>query len=187
VLRGRFDYPALKTLAISHANVHRPNTILIAEAGVGNALVKETQNAGLSAIAIKPEQDKRTRMSIESGKLFPPWLSDLENELFVFPTWRYDDQVDSISQALAREFRPEDQGPIVEPFANDVGAQSVGSGLECSDVVNRQKGIVILREADLRTIELLLDEVVAVKVIVVWKGKKVATRELHRGYRRSRV
>ena len=44
---------------------------------------------------------------------------------------------------LDGEFGPEDQGPIIEPFANDVGAQFVGSGLECSDVVNRQEGIVV--------------------------------------------
>jgi len=59
---------------------------------------------------------------------------------------------------LDGELGPEDQGPIVEPFANDVGAQLVGGGLERSDVVNRQEGIVVLAEADLRTIELLLDE-----------------------------
>src|SRR4029077_8936699 len=47
----------------------------------------------------------------------------------------------------------------------DVGAQLVGGGLERSDVVNRQEGIVVLAEADLRTIELLLDEAVAVEVI----------------------
>src|SRR6516162_6857513 len=76
---------------------------------------------------------------------------------------------------LDGELGPEDQGPIVEPFANDVGAQLVGGGLERSDVVNRQEGIVVLAEADLRTIELLLDEAVAVEVIV-WNGKKVATR-----------
>src|SRR6476659_602084 len=73
---------------------------------------------------------------------------------------------------LDGELGPEDQGPIVEPFANDVGAQSVGSGLECSDVVNRQKGIVIFAEADLRTIELPLDEVVAVEVICRLEGEE---------------
>jgi phage terminase large subunit-like protein len=31
------------------------------------------------------------------------WLEDLENELFSFPRGRHDDQVDSISQALAFE------------------------------------------------------------------------------------
>ena len=41
---------------------------------------------------------------------------------------------------LDGELGPKDQGPIVEPFANDVGAQLVGGSLERSDVVNRQEG-----------------------------------------------
>ena len=50
-------------------------------------------------------------MSAESAKFeaglvyFPehaPWLPELEAELFAFPGSRHDDQVDSISQALAR-------------------------------------------------------------------------------------
>jgi predicted phage terminase large subunit-like protein len=110
VLRGRFDYPTLKARAISHAKDHKPDTILIEDTGVGTALVKELQDAGLSAVAVKPEHDKRTRMSIQSSKFesgqvfFPneaPWLADLEAELFAFPNGRHDDQVDGISQALA--------------------------------------------------------------------------------------
>ena len=61
-------------------------------------------------IAVKPERDKKTRLSVESAKFksgqvyFPeraPWLAELEAELFSFPQSRHDDQVDSISQALA--------------------------------------------------------------------------------------
>jgi hypothetical protein len=48
----------------------------------------------------------------ESGRVrFPreaPWLSGLEAELFSFPNGRHDDQVDSISQALAHEL-PQDE------------------------------------------------------------------------------
>ena len=92
--------------------MHKPNTILVEDAGIGDGLVKELQNAGQSAVGVKPEHNKRTRMSIQSGKFasgqvfFPndaPWLADLENELFAFPNGRHDDQVDSISQALAHE------------------------------------------------------------------------------------
>ena len=40
-----------------------------------------------------------------SGQVFfpteAPWLADLEAELFAFPNSLHDDQVDSISQALA--------------------------------------------------------------------------------------
>ena len=88
---------------MSYARAHKADRILIEDAGVGTALVAELARVGLSAIAIKPEHDKRTRMSIESGKfesgqvIFPnqaPWLADLEAELFAFPKARHDDQVE---------------------------------------------------------------------------------------------
>jgi predicted phage terminase large subunit-like protein len=113
VLRGRYDYPSLKARAIEHARLHRPERILIEEAGVGVALIAELSGAGLPVIAVKPERDKVTRMSVQSAKFecgsvwLPeraPWLADLEAELFAFPNSRHDDQVDSISQALAHEF-----------------------------------------------------------------------------------
>jgi predicted phage terminase large subunit-like protein len=113
LLRGRFDYPSLKARAIEHARIHRPERILIEDAGVGIALIAELSATGLPAIAVKPESDKVTRMFVQSEKFargsvyFPecaPWLADLEAELFAFPNSRHDDQVDSISQALAYEF-----------------------------------------------------------------------------------
>jgi predicted phage terminase large subunit-like protein len=113
VLRGRYNFPALKAQAISHAKAYNAGTVLIEDdGGVGTALAKELQDAGLSAIAVKPDHDKRTRMSVQSakfasGRVFlpreAPWLADLEAELFAFPNGRHDDQVDSISQALAHE------------------------------------------------------------------------------------
>jgi predicted phage terminase large subunit-like protein len=112
VLRGRFDYPTLRARASSHAQVHKPNRILIEDTGVGTALIPELQNAGYSAIAVKPEHNKQTRMSIqsakfESGLVFFPyrasWLAELEAEVFAFPNAPHDDQVDSISQALAHQ------------------------------------------------------------------------------------
>ena len=110
VSRGRFDYPTLKARAIAHAQLHRPTKILVEDTGVGTALVPELQNRGFTVIAVQVEQNKQTRMSVQSGKFesgrvfFPhraPWLEDLEAELFAFPGSRHDDQVDSISQALA--------------------------------------------------------------------------------------
>ena len=112
VLRGRFDYPTLKARVLEHANLHQPSKILIEDTGVGTALVQELAPSCFSAIPIKPEHGKMTRMSIQSGKFesgkvfFPhwaPWLAELEAELFAFPGSRYDDQVDSISQALGNE------------------------------------------------------------------------------------
>ena len=94
------------------AQLHNPSRVLIEDAGVGTALVQELTRAQFSVIAVKPEHDKKIRMAIQAAKfengqvLFPneaPWLADLEAELFAFPKSRHDDQVDSISQALARQ------------------------------------------------------------------------------------
>lgn len=115
LLRGRFDYPLLKTKAISHAQKHKPTKILIEDSGVGSALVAELKNAAFTAVAIKPEGNKLTRMSIQStkfegGHVFlpnqAPWLAELEAELFAFPNVPHDDQVDSISQALSQTEPP---------------------------------------------------------------------------------
>jgi predicted phage terminase large subunit-like protein len=112
VLRGRFDYPTLKARVLSHAKLHKPGTIMIEDAGVGTALIQDLKKASFSVVPVKPEHDKKVRMSIQSAKfesgrvLFPkqaPWLQDLELEIFAFPRGRHDDQVDSISQALAYE------------------------------------------------------------------------------------
>jgi predicted phage terminase large subunit-like protein len=112
LVRDRWDYPTLKARATSFAQQHRPNRIRIEDTGVGTALIAELQKAHLHAIAVKPEHNKVTRMSIQSAKFeerrvwFPKhasWLADLESELFAFPNGRHDDQVDSISQALAHE------------------------------------------------------------------------------------
>jgi predicted phage terminase large subunit-like protein len=110
VLRGRFDFPTLRTKVSEQANMHKPAQVLIEDAGVGTALIQELKTAPFSVIAVKPEYDKQTRMSIQSGKiergqlLLPheaPWLADFKAELFAFPRSRHDDQVDALSQALA--------------------------------------------------------------------------------------
>ena len=111
VLRGRFDFPTLRRKVSEQAKLHKASRILIEDAGFGTALIQELKTA-FSVIAVKPEYNKKTRMAIQAGKfengqvLFPkeaPWLRDLEEELFAFPSGRHDDQVDSISQALGHK------------------------------------------------------------------------------------
>jgi predicted phage terminase large subunit-like protein len=110
VFRARLNYPALKAKAIELARLHKPTKLLIEDTGVGTGLIAELKGLGLSAIAVKPEGNKLARMSVQSAKFeagqvyFPKsasWVPTLEAELFSFPGSRHDDQVDSISQALA--------------------------------------------------------------------------------------
>jgi predicted phage terminase large subunit-like protein len=112
VLRGRFDFPTLRTKVSEHAKLHNASHVLIEEAGVAIGLLQEFKSAHFSVIPVKPEYDKKIRMAIQSAKFesgqvfFPkaaPWLADLEAELFAFPSGRHDDQVDSISQALGHK------------------------------------------------------------------------------------
>ena len=111
VMRIQADYPTLKERIIAFTKVHKPTKILIEDCGVGTALIAELKMvAQCFVVAVKPEQDKKTRIAVQAAKFesgqvyFPeeaPWLEDLEEELLSFPHSRYDDQVDSISQALA--------------------------------------------------------------------------------------
>ena len=112
VLRDRLDYPSLKARALEHARAYIANKILVEDAGVGMGLIQDLQKAGMPAVAVKPQRNKKTRMQIQSAKFeaglvfFPkqaPWLSDYQAELFAFPNARFDDQVDSTSQALAAD------------------------------------------------------------------------------------
>ena len=65
-------------------------------------------------------------------------------------------------------------------MADDVGAQPVCGGLQGSDIVNREKRIVVLAEADLRTGEFLFDEAVAIEVIGRLERKERGYPDHHR-------
>jgi predicted phage terminase large subunit-like protein len=112
--RGRFEYPQLRDTALALAQRFNPQTILIEDASTGTSLAQELRRGpryyGVQAIPI--HHDKIGRLFVQQGKfaaglvLFPrsaPFLPTLEAELLTFPQGKHDDQVDSISQALAHE------------------------------------------------------------------------------------
>jgi predicted phage terminase large subunit-like protein len=107
--RGRVDYPSLKAKVEQLARQWRASQVLVEESGTAIGLLDELRFKVAGVTGIKPDRDKETRMSIasaifEAGQVHFPerasWLGELEAELFSFPGSRYDDQVDSISQAL---------------------------------------------------------------------------------------
>ena len=112
VTRGRYDYPLLRNTAIELAKRFKPQTILIEDASTGTALAQELNTAYRHGVVvpIPIEHDKVGRLYVQQAKfagglvLFPRnahFLPVLEAELLTFPQSKYDDQVDSISQALA--------------------------------------------------------------------------------------
>jgi predicted phage terminase large subunit-like protein len=115
LVRGRYDYPRLKEMAITLAQKHKPLFVLIEDASTGTALAQELRSVYFGgAVRLVPiERDKIGRVYVNQAKfeaglvLFPkgaPFLPALEAELLAFPQGKTDDQVDSISQALSHKF-----------------------------------------------------------------------------------
>ncbi len=111
VTRGRFEYPKLRQTALALAERYDPTTILIEDTSAGIALGQELRQLGQYRVnSIQVERDKVTRLYVQAAKFeagnvyFPrnaPFLPDLEAELLSFPQGKHDDQVDSMTQALA--------------------------------------------------------------------------------------
>jgi predicted phage terminase large subunit-like protein len=112
VFRQRLNYPNLKRRVQELARRDRPNKILIEDKASGTQLIQDLKADGVYAVtAYQPPTgtDKIMRLhaqtaAFENGRvLLParaPWLADYVTELTSFPGSRYDDQVDSTTQAL---------------------------------------------------------------------------------------
>ena len=115
VLRGRFDFPRLHQMALAQAERFKPTKVLVEDASVGIALAQVLRSKGRFRVeAVKVEHNKEMRFFIQLAKFeaghvfFPrnaPFMPDLLAELLAFPRGKHDDQVDSLSQALACELK----------------------------------------------------------------------------------
>ncbi len=110
VLRKRMDYPDLKRAVRQHAELFHPTNILIEDKASGTQLIQELLRDGVYGVTpYEPTMDKIMRMhtvsnTIENGFVYLPtesdWRAAYMHELTTFPNGKYDDQVDSTSQAL---------------------------------------------------------------------------------------
>ena len=112
VFRQKLTFPDLKKAAIAQAQQFAAKTIIIEDKASGTQLIQELRSE--IGIALKPYKppagaDKIMRLhaqtiAFENGFVFlprtAPWLSDYINELTSFPGSKYDDQVNSTTQAL---------------------------------------------------------------------------------------
>jgi predicted phage terminase large subunit-like protein len=114
VTRGRYEYPLLRSIAIQLAKRFKPDVVLIEDASTGIALAQELRSElRMHVKPVKIDHDKRGRLYVQQAKFaaglvrFPKgasFLAELERELLTFPQSKNDDQVDSITQALAHQF-----------------------------------------------------------------------------------
>lgn len=111
VLRARMDYPSLKRAVVEQIQRFHPQVVLIEDKASGIQLIQELRAMGHSIIKeYKPVGDKFSRAmaqtpAFEGGFVRLPrqaaWLDAYVLELTTFPRGKFDDQVDSTSQALA--------------------------------------------------------------------------------------
>ena len=112
VVRLRLNFPDLKREFKRCHDKYRPRKVLIEEKSSGIALIQEVKGQGITGIeAIKapPGNDKVMRLVAQTAKfearlvLIPrdtSWTEEYVRELTGFPGTRFDDQVDSTTQAL---------------------------------------------------------------------------------------
>jgi predicted phage terminase large subunit-like protein len=113
VFRKRLEYPELKRKVIDLADRYKPDGVLIEDKASGTSLIQELMaERRFKLIPYEPPTgtDKIMRLVaqtdlFENGQVFlpqqAPWLNDYRHELTTFPGARYDDQVDSTTQALS--------------------------------------------------------------------------------------
>lgn len=110
MFRKRVGYPDLKRAVQEQARAFGSKVILIEDKASGTQLVQELVNDGVHGVTpYQTTMDKIMRLhsvtsTIENGFVHLPaqaeWLPELLHEVAAFPNGRYDDQVDSMSQAL---------------------------------------------------------------------------------------
>lgn len=112
VYRRRLDFPALKKAAIEQQEKHNATLVLVEDKASGTQLIQELQADAMyfvQAAETLPGSDKVVRLHAQtvafaSGHVLLPkkalWLPDYLKELLAFPVSKFDDQVDSTTQAL---------------------------------------------------------------------------------------
>jgi len=112
VVRKRLNYPELKKAVLIQIDKHDPRIVLIEDKASGTQLIQEMRSEGQYQMKPYPPPsgtDKIMRLhaqtaQFESGRVHLPssasWLQDYVWELTTFPGTKFDDQVDSTTQAL---------------------------------------------------------------------------------------
>jgi predicted phage terminase large subunit-like protein len=110
IFRKRVGYPDLKRAVWEQAQTFAAKTVLIEDRASGTQLIQEMIEDGMQSVQrYQPAMDKVMRMhsvtsTIENGFVYVPesaeWLAEYLHELATFPKGKFDDQVDSTSQAL---------------------------------------------------------------------------------------
>jgi predicted phage terminase large subunit-like protein len=109
--RSKAEFPELVRTAKALYERDHPHAVVVEDKASGQSLVQELQrNTRIPVIPFKIDRDKVARANaitplLQSGRVYlpesAPWLYDFIEECSGFPNYTHDDQVDSMTQALA--------------------------------------------------------------------------------------
>jgi len=115
VYRQRLDYPDLKRAVIRLKRQWQADIVLVERAGSGISLWQDLRASGpfkpflWDVAGSKEDRFIGCLGEIESGNILlpveAPWLEAFKSELRAFPSGRYDDQVDSMTQFIGYQRR----------------------------------------------------------------------------------
>ena len=136
VKKGRWDFPELKAVAKEQYDFWDPETVIVEAKASGTPLTQELRQMGIPVINFTPSKgnDKISRVHaisplFEAGMVWAPdepWAEELIEECAAFPNGRYDDLVDSMTQALMR-YR---QGNFIQTPTDDWGFENASERLK---------------------------------------------------------
>ncbi|SDH77032.1 phage uncharacterized protein (putative large terminase), C-terminal domain-containing protein [Aneurinibacillus thermoaerophilus] len=131
-VRAKMNLPATLQ-AIRTMSAKWPLAILklIEDKANGPAVIQMLSREIAGLVAVNPEGGKVVRAQavspeIEAGNIFlpdpsiAPWIHDFIEECSMFPNGKYDDQVDAMTQALARWHIVEPEKFVVAPFIGGI-------------------------------------------------------------------
>lgn len=110
--RGKLEFPDLKAKVLELYKEHEPDSVIIEKKASGAPLIYELRSMGIPVQEFVPSRgnDKIVRLNavadvFASGKVWAPdkrWADEVIEEVASFPSGRYDDFVDTCSQAINR-------------------------------------------------------------------------------------
>jgi hypothetical protein len=79
---------------------------------------------------------------------------------------------------LLRKFGSEEEGAVVQVWADDLGVQAIGGGLEGLGIGEPEEGIVVSAEVDTLALEFVGDEGMTIDPVAGWEGRKEPTHRM---------
>ena len=111
-VKGKYEFPELKVMAHEQYYEWQPDSVIVEAKASGQPLIDEMRRSGIFVQDFSPGkgQDKIARLNsvsdlFASGHVWFPetaWASATVEEILAFPSGEHDDEVDTMTLALAR-------------------------------------------------------------------------------------